>query len=520
MQRAVRTEMTQIWDEEYDVVVVGSGAGALTGAYLAARGGLSTVVLEKTNRLGGTSAYSGAACWLPGTQVQARAGSTDSTQSARDYLAAVLGGLEPEKREAFVRTAPGLVAELEEDSAIEFRLQPFPDYFDGPGRVPMGRSIVPIDLDPAELGSLLSLVRPPVERDRAGLDHVDGAMLNGGRALIGRLLLAYDRTAHGTVRTGSAVTELVVEDNRVVGVVVETADGPRRIAARRGVLLGSGGFERNQELRSKHGVPGAATWAMAPADTNTGEPLEAAVAIGAATDLMDQGWWCPGIAHPDGSAAFTLGFRGGIILDGEGHRFANESLPYDRMGRQMFAEAGRVPAWFVFDSRSGGDLPAISLPQRPPAEHLAAGTWVQADSLPELAERTGLPADALVASVQRFNEFAASGTDEDFDRGADEFDRFFAIGKGPNPALVPIDRAPYVAARMVLSDLGTKGGLRTDVDGRVLRPDATPIAGLYAAGNASASMAGEFYPGPGIPIGTAMVFSTHAVRDMLADVSG
>lgn len=506
--------MTQKWDEEHDVVVVGSGAGALTGAYLAARRSLDTVVLEKTDRLGGTSAYSGAACWLPGTQVQERAGSGDSSASAREYLAAVMGGREPEKVEAFVSAAPGLVEELERDPVIEFRLQPFPDYFDRPGRVPMGRSIVPTDLDPAELGRLLALVRPPLERDRVGQDHVEDATLNGGRALIGRLLLAYDRTGCGEVRTDCAVTELVVEDDRVVGVVADTVGGLRRIGARRGVLLGSGGFERNQELRTKHRVPGAAAWSMAPAGTNTGEPIEAAVAIGAETDLMDQGWWCPGIAHPDGSVAFTLGFRGGIVLDAGGRRFANESLPYDQMGRQMFAEPGRVPAWFVFDSRSRGDLPAISLPPRPPTEHLAAGTWVQADSLPELAELTGLPSDALTASVARFNDFAEAGRDADFGRGEDEFDRFFAIGKGPNPALVPVDRPPYVAARIVLSDLGTKGGLCTDVDARVLRVDGSPIAGLYAAGNASASMAGGFYPGPGIPIGTAMVFSALAVRDM------
>ncbi|ANH37059.1 3-oxosteroid 1-dehydrogenase [Nocardioides dokdonensis FR1436] len=503
------------WDEEHDVVVVGSGAGALTGAYLAARDGHDTVVLEKAGRLGGTSAYSGAACWLPGSEVQQRAGSADSSQSARDYLTAVLGGSEPEKVEAFVATAPGLVAELEKDPALEFRLQPFPDYFDAAGRVPMGRSIVPLEIEQADLGELLALVRPPVERDREGLGHAEGAQLVGGRALIGRLLLAFDRTGSGEVRTGHAVTELVTDGERVVGVVAQTLDGPRRIGARRGVLLGSGGFERNQEMRSAHGVPGAADWAMAPAGTNTGEPIEAAVAVGAATELMDQGWWCPGIAHPDGSAAFTLGFRGGVVVDATGNRFANESLPYDRMGREMFAEPGHVPAWFVFDARSGGDLPAISLPPRSPAEHLESGTWVQAPTLEELAGATGLPADALTATVQRFNGFAEQGRDEDFGRGDDEFDRFFAIGTGPNPALVPLDQPPYVAARLVLSDLGTKGGLRTDTSARVLREDGTVIAGLYAAGNASASMAGAFYPGPGIPIGTAMVFSALAVRDML-----
>lgn len=138
-----------------------------------------------------------------------------------------------------------------------------------------------------------------------------------------------------------------------------------------------------------------------------------------------------------------------------------------------------------------------------------------ADTLAGLAEATALPTDVLTETVERFNVVLAEGSDRDFARGEDEFDRFFAVGQGQNPALVPLDQPPYVAARLVLSDLGTKSGLRTDVAGRVLRPDGTEISGLYAARNASASMAGDRYPGPGIPIGTAMVFSALAVRDIL-----
>ncbi|RFU20585.1 FAD-dependent oxidoreductase [Geodermatophilus marinus] len=498
---------------EYDVVVVGSGAGALTGAFVAAAGGRSVVVLEATDRLGGTSAYSGAACWLPGTQVQERAGIGDSSEAARTYLRALIGEGTAAHQDAFVEHAPVLVEFLERDPAIAFEWRPFPDYFAAPGRMDAGRAINPLDLPAAELGELAALIRPPVDRDRAGRDHARSAPLSQGRALIGRLLLAYVR-AGGAIRTGARVTDLLTDDGRVVGVMAMTADGPVEVRARHGVLLAAGGFERNTAMRVAHGVPGAAEWSMAPAEAAAGEPIGAAVALGAATDLLDQAWLCPGILHPDGSAAFTLGLRGGLIVDGNGHRYADESLPYDRMGRQMAAAPDRVPSWLVFDSRTGGELPAISLPPLPADVHLAAGTWVRAGTLQDLAGRIGVPAAALTATVDRFNGFAASGVDEDFGRGDDPYDRFFAAGDGPNPCLVPVDTAPYFAARLVLSDLGTKGGLRTDPHARVLRADGDAIPGLYAAGNTSASMAGPVYPGPGIPIGTAMVFSSLAVRDM------
>ncbi|MEV8637927.1 FAD-dependent oxidoreductase [Streptosporangium sp. NPDC051023] len=507
-----------LWDDEYDVVVVGSGAGAMTGALAAASAGLRTAVLERTPLLGGTSAYSGSAAWLPGSQVQARAraGIGDSTESARVYLRALLGEGTARRREAFLETAPKVVEFLERNPAIEFEWRAFPDYFDAPGRMDAGRSFVPLDLPADRLGDLARLVRPSVDRDRAGQSHPAGP-LSAGRALIGRLLLALAGTGNGVVRTGTRMTRLIVEDGRVTGVEAETDAGRVRIRALLGVLMAAGGFEGNGAMREEHGVPGAAAWTMAPRGTNAGEPILAAVEIGAATDLMDQAWWCPGVEQPDGAAAFTLGFRGGLMVDASGARFANESLPYDRMGRQMAAAAGRVPAYLVFDSRFGGDLPAISLPGCPPQEHLEAGTWVRAETVGELAERLGLPRENLTATLERFNGFAAGGVDEDFHRGEDPYDLFFADrSHGPNPCLVPVDRPPYYAARVVLSDLGTKGGLRTDVDGRVLDGEDRPIPGLYAAGNTSASFAGHHYPGPGIPIGSAMVFSYRAVLDMAA----
>jgi len=502
--------MTQA--REYDVVVVGSGGGAMTGAFLAQKAGLSTAVVEKTALLGGTSAYSGGACWLPGSAVQQRAGIPDSTESGREYLRAILVEPDETRIEAFLSHAPELVAELEADPALDFEWLPFPEYYDAPGRVPFGRSIQPTNVKRGDLPPQVGeLVRPPVERDRLG----EGGRntLSGGQALIARLLDGFLREG-GTVLTELPVTGLVLDDDRVAGVAAMTPEGPIEIRARRGVLLAAGGFEGNAALREQHDVPGDVAWTMAPAGTNTGEPIEAAAAIGAATDYRGVGWFCPGLEQPDGGGSFTLGFRSGLMVDQHGQRYADECLPYDRFGREMAAAPDRIPSWFVFDSREGGRLPAIAMPEGDPAAHLEAGTWVRADTLAELAVLIGVPEPTLSATVERFNGFCESGVDEDFGRGNDEYDTFFAGGEGPNKALTPCDQAPFYAARFVLSDLGTKGGLVTDEHGRVVRPDGTPIAGLYAAGNSAASVFGAVYPGPGAPLGSAMVFASLAVRDL------
>jgi len=499
----------------FDVVVVGSGGGALVGAHLAQRAGLRTVVVERTAYVGGTSAYSGGACWLPGTPVQQEAGLPDSTDSARVYLDHVLGELDAPRRrrvEAFLAEAPRLVEALTADGTFAFEWTPFPEYYDAPGRVPGGRSIQPSAVRRADLpAAVAALVRPPVERDRMGREG--RSTLSGGQALIARALTGFLH-AGGTVRTEHRMTDLVVEDGRVVGVLAETPSGTVELRAERGVLLAAGGFEGNAELRTSRGVPGDAAWTMAPAGTNAGEPIEAGVRAGAATDLLDQGWLCPGMLHPDGRGSFVLAFRSGLMVDRAGRRYANENLPYDRFGREMAKAAERVPSWFVFDAGEGGRIPAIAMPEGDPAEHLAAGTWLRADSIAELAEATG--AAGLEETVQRFNAYAQAGRDPDFGRGEDEYDTFFAGGGGPDAVVKPLAQGPFYAARFVLCDLGTKGGLVTDERARVLRADGSAIPGLYASSNSAASVMGETYPGPGAPLGTAMVFASLAVQDLLA----
>jgi len=494
---------------QYDVLVVGSGGGALTGAAIAAKQGLSVLVLEKTDRIGGTSAYSGGACWLPGTEIQQRNALPDSTDGAREYLNAIVPDADPVLIETFLQHSPQLVAELEADELFAWEWIPFSEYFDAPGRVPFGRSIQPSSIKRAELPvEATDNLRPPVEMDRMGAERGRNT-LSGGQALIARLAAIVLRDG-GEIRTNAAVSGLIVEDGRVVGVRV----GAEEIRARGGVLIAAGGFEGNPAQREQHQTPGAAEWSMAPRGANTGDWIDFATQVDAALDWTGAGWFCPGLLQPDGSGSFTLGFRSGVTLDANGKRYANECLPYDRFGREMAKSADRVPSWFVFDNKDGGHLPGIAMPEGDPEQHLAAGTWVRADSLAELAQATGLSEVELTASVTRFNDYCATGKDEEFGRGDDEYDGFFCGGTGPNKALTPIDQAPYFAAKFVLSDLGTKGGFVTDAAARVLTSAGGVIPGLYASSNSAAALFKAVYPGPGAPLGAAMVHASLAVRDI------
>ncbi|KAB2341585.1 FAD-dependent oxidoreductase [Actinomadura rudentiformis] len=506
-------------DETADVIVVGSGAAALTAAYTAAAGGLRTVVLEKTDHVGGTSAYSGAAIWLPGNPALLRAGVADTVEQGLEYFSAVVGDRTPaDLQKAYVSTGPELVEFLERDPSVAFTHQPFPDYYDAPGRIDGGRAIFPEPLSAVRLAGRRAVLRPPIGVDQYGVDQ-DRETLVGGQALVARLLLALDATGLAELRTGVRMRSAIVRDGRAAGVVAETGGKTFRLLAERGVVLAAGGYECDDTLRQRHhGLPGA-SWTSSAPDSNTGDALAAALEVGAAIDLMDEAWWCPATLFPNGHAAFTLGLRGGVLVNAAGERFANESLPYDRLGHAMHEGQAtgitHVPAWLVFDDRFD-NLPAVTQPVPDPDAFRRAGLWRSAATLPELAELIDVPVDALDKTIARFNGFATTGVDEDFQRGKDPFDRFFGTGEGPNPCLVPVERAPFHAVQIVLGDLGTKGGVRTDGDGRALDTAGDPIPGLFAVGNAAASVAGHVYPGPGTPLGSGMVFGYRAALRLLS----
>jgi 3-oxosteroid 1-dehydrogenase len=506
------------WDYETDVIVAGTGGG-LAGAYTAAREGLSVMVVEASDQFGGTTAYSGGGgMWFPCNPVLLRAGCDDTLDAAFAYFHAAVGDRTPvELQRAYVYGGSDLIAYLEEDEHFEFDVLPWPDYY---GRLPHARldglrHTVMKPLAAERLGELADHVRGPLDRERLGAPAPK--YLIGGRALVGRFLSAITSYPHASLHLNSPLVELVTSDDGVAGAVVEQDGRRRAIRARVGVLLAAGGFENNPALRQRFGVPGDARDTMG-APSNRGRALEAALAAGAATDLMDQAWWSPGLTHPDGRSAFSLWFTGGIFVNQDGKRFVNESAPYDRIGKavidQINCGAMTLPFWMVYDDREGLVPPvkATNVSMVEPSEYVAAGLWHTADTLPELAAKIGVDAENLVSTVKRYNEFVASGVDEDFGRGDEAYDRAFTGGRSP---MVPIETGPYHAAAFGLSDLGTKGGLVTDSHARVLDADGNPIGGLYAAGNTMAAVSGTVYPGGGNPIGASMLFSHLAALDMV-----
>jgi 3-oxosteroid 1-dehydrogenase len=510
------------WDDETDVIVAGSGGG-LAGAYTAAREGLSVMVVEASDQFGGTTAYSGGGgMWFPCNPVLRRAGSDDTLDDAFAYFHAAVGDRTPiELQRAYVSGGAELIAYLEDDDHFEFDILPWPDYYGGlpHARLDGMRHTVMKPLPAERLGELADRIRGPLDRERLGADVP--THLVGGRALVGRFLAALTSYPQASLKLNSPLVELVTTRDGVVGAVVEQDGRRRTIRARAGVLLAAGGFENNPELRRCFEVPGDARDTMG-APANLGLALQAAIAAGAAVDLMDQAWWSPGLTHPDGRSAFALWFTGGIFVNQDGKRFVNESGPYDRIGKavidQIDCGAMISPFWMIYDDREGLVPPvkATNVSMVEPERYVEAGLWHTADTLAELAAKIGVDAENLVSTVKRFNEFVAAGTDEDFGRGDEAYDRAFSGGRSP---MVPIELGPYHAAAFALSDLGTKGGLVTDSHARVLDADRNPIKGLYAAGNTMAAVSGTVYPGGGNPIGASMLFSHVAALDMAAETT-
>ena len=505
----------------FDVVVVGSGVAALLGAAAAASRGLRTCVVEKTDVFGGTSAYSGGAAWLPGNRTLVRDGLDDSVEQGRTYFRAVVGDrTEREVQDAFLNTGPRVVDFLTDELGIPTRFQAFPDYFDAPGRQEVGRSIYPKPIKGEEVGDRARDIRRSVPADQFGADQ-DLGRLDGGRAWVARLVLALDAMDNAELRLGTGAEELVTdEQGRVVGVIVSDSTGRQTLRADRGVLVAAGGFERSPELRARWQQMPTADWSASHPDTGGGDAVRMLEQVGARLDLLDQSWWCPATLFPNGHAAFTLGFRAGVIVDGTARRFANELLPYDQMGRRMRErmQSGAGEAfWFVFDDSEGGGFPAICVPA-PDAESLReAGLWHTAASLEELAGAVGLDAGVLTETVERYNSFAEQGEDADFARGQDPYGRFFLGASSARDCLRPLGDGRYHAVRLVLGDLGTKGGAVINKDGAVLGSGGEAIPGLYAAGNSSASVSGEVYPGPGVPLGSGMAMAFRAVADMAGE---
>jgi 3-oxosteroid 1-dehydrogenase len=526
-------------EENYDVIVVGSGGGGLVGAYVAASRGLRTLLIEKTDKVGGTTAYSGAGLWYPGSSPARRGGVEDGVETGRTYLRAAVNDASREKlQDAYLAAGIAVIDELEQNPWFQsFWFADVPDYYtDLPGSTAHGWTIFPKDVTVAELGEQAELVRKPIYTERRGID--EGPVLTGGRALIGRALKAFLETGHGELRLQTALESLIVQNDRVVGVVAAGPDGPVTFRAGRGVILAAGGFERDAELRAKYQSPDLTGEWSNGAPQNTGDALKAGIAIGAGTELLDEAWFIPGVVQPDGLPVFHTGTRGGVWVNAEGRRFVNETAPYDQAGHAIYrahttSATSHVPTYWVFDQRYLDRYGLGGPPEEGPTpDWFSSGALRTADTLEEVAKLIGVPAGNLEDTITEFNGYAETGVDEKFHRGESNWDRFSAqvvgypagpsmnylVGPEPglkNPLLAPIDTPPYYVATVLLSDIGTKGGLRTDEHARVLDTGGTPIPGLYAAGNTMAAMSGHVYPGAGTPIGSSIAFAYLAVLDLL-----
>ena len=534
----------------------------MTAALAAARQGLDTVLIEKSSYFGGSTARSGGGVWIPGNYALREAGQADdpaqeSAESKR-YLDSIVGDVVPKiRRDTFVDRGPEVMDFVREHTPVRFAWVPdYADYLpEAPGGRVKGRSVEPVPMDCSFLGEELGHLHPPYTKAPANLivTQADFRKISLGlrtlrgpltmikivvsrvvNSLRGRKMYAMGNAISIGLRQGlvdagvpvvydTPLTDLVLEGGRVVGVTVEHDGQTRTIRAARGVILGSGGFEHNQELREKHlPQPTDAGWTTG-APANTGAGHLAGITAGASTQLMDDAWWGPTIPLPRGPW-FCLAERnlpGSIIVNSAGQRFMNEALPYVEATHAIYqgeaSGVSHVPAWMVLDQRYRNRYLFAGLtPRQPfPGRWYKHGTIKKADTLAALAAEIAVPAASLQATVERFNEFARTGVDEDFHRGESAYDKYYSDPTvKPNPSLHRIDQGPFYAVKIVPGDLGTKGGLVTDERARVLRPDGSVIEGLYAAGNVSAAVMGNTYAGPGATIGPAMVFGYLAAEDI------
>jgi succinate dehydrogenase/fumarate reductase flavoprotein subunit len=567
--------MSDRFDHTVDVLVVGSGGGGMTAALAADACGLDTLVIEKAAHFGGSTALSGGGIWVPGAPAQRREGYVPDPEGVVEYLRQITGGLVSDARlRQYVDTAPEMMEFLENLSPwFEFVWKPgYADYYpELPGGSELGSTINVPAIDLRKLGDQeQDLLRPlalapkgiwfaPRDlrlfyqvrqnwRGKAVLVKLIWRMFRArvfgdrmaavGQSLAARMRLAL-KQQHVPLWLNAPMTELLTDvDGTVTGAVVECDGRPQRIGARHGVILAAGGFDHDMEWRRQHLPLLEKDWSFGnPA--SMGDAIRAGEKVGGSTDLLDEAWWFPAMCWPDGRLQFMLNERmmpSQFVVNGEGKRFINEAAPYMDFAHAMIegqnAGVTHIPCWLITDIRSfhryvvGGHLPIPKVPFAPvptgwkvPKAWLESGIVHEGNSFEELAVKIGVPPEQLRQTAERFNELARNGHDDDFNRGDSAYDNYYGDPTLPNPNLHPLGKPPYYAFQIILGDLGTSGGLRTDEHARVLRSDDGIVKGLYAVGNTSAAVMGRSYAGAGATIGPAMTFGYVAAKH-IANSSG
>lgn len=558
---------------EFDFVVIGAGGAGLSAALFAAIDGAKVLLVERTEFVGGTTAWSAGTTWIPGTHHAAQVNPSDTLAEVTTYLNHAVGEQAPAAlRQAFLTHGAEAVAKIEAQSSVKFRPYPkHPDYIsDLPGSTLNGRALEPLPFDGRLLGDLFPLLRPPIPEftvlggmmvDRTDINHLlamtkswaslkhsvrivlrhlsdrlrhaRGTRLVMGNALVGRLLHSLTQHKNVTLALQTSVDTLERDaSGRVVAVRLSSATGKARVVAKHGVVLASGGFNRDPALRAQKlpGIP--ADWCPA-APGHTGEALALARGLGAVEGQGAQSpaFWAPVSLRqrPDGSTAVFPHFvmdrakPGMITVNQAGERFVNESTSYHLFALGMQAAQQAVPAFMVADAKA---LRQYGMGMVRPggkglAPFLADGYLTEAASLQALADKLGISAQGLAQAVAYNNAFAQTGVDSQFQRGETAYQQNIgdAAAGGRNPNLGAISEGPFYAIKLYPGDIGAAQGLQTNEHAQLLNAQGAVIEGLYAVGNDMNSIMGGVYPAPGITIGPALVFASLAVKNALADAS-
>jgi succinate dehydrogenase/fumarate reductase flavoprotein subunit len=545
-----------------DVLVVGSGAGGLSTAITAKKGGLDVLVIEKEEFFGGTTAFSGGVLWIPGNAHARKAGISDTREAAKIYLRNETGNFFSEKAiDAFLDQGPRMLEFFERETEAKFVLSGYPDYHpDVAGGAALGRSVTAAPFDARKLGDEIKRLRPPLETitfigmmfnsSNEDLKHFfratrslksatyvakrlighfkdialyrRGVQITSGNALAARLAkTAFDLQI--PLLTGTAARQLIVEHGAIRGALVQDRESEYRISARRAVVLACGGFPQDIERIARaypHVARGGQHLSPTPPG-NTGDGVKMAEQVGGSCDIRfpNAAAWMPVSKVPLGGGRFGVfphlvdRYKPGVIaVNRHGKRFTNESNSYHDTGAAMIADneaQTETAAWLICDHAT---IRKYGLGYAKPAPvpiriYLRNGYLQTAPTVRALAGQAGIDADGLEHAVRLYNEGAVIGEDREFGRGSTAFNRFLGDPESkPNPNVAPIGKGPYYALKLVMGDLGTFDGLTTDTVGRVLGRDAEAIPGLYAVGNDRASIMGGNYPGAGITLGPIMTF--------------
>ncbi len=553
---------------ETDILVVGSGAGAFVAALTAHINGAETILIEKSDKIGGTSAMSGGGIWIPNSHYARARGVDDSADEAYTYMKAVIGDLvEDERLRAFVDGAPRMLEFMHEHTHLRYEPYAYPDYYpEQPGGKTGHRTHSAMPMSARKLGKWIDYLREtPIQttvngmsitfdEGRAFFTQAPGwkmlmvrmmlryfldipARLKGkrdnrltmGNALIGRLLWSA-RARNIPIYRNMPFKKLVEKDGKIIGAIVVQDGKEITIRTRKGVVLAAGGFEKNQTMREKYlPQPSQAEWSGAQKN-NTGDAIQAGIDVGAKVSLMKHAWWAPVIMTGSSDSAqpsilfAERSLPGLVIVNKAGKRFANEAAPYLESGLSMYENGENkisVPSYIVFDANFRRKFPLGPLGPGYafPDSRLSKAVkdvLCKAETIEELAEKASIDVVNLRETIRRNNEYAQTGKDPEFGRGDSYYDKFYGDSRTtPNPCIAPIDKAPFYAIPIYPGDIGTKGGLHTNENGQVLRADdEKPIPGLYAIGNSSSSVMGDKYPGAGATLGPAMTFGYLAARHL------